>query len=164
MKNTAFLLALILALFLGACDDSPAVENKVGAEEASQVEERDVSDEETEEEEEEEDITMTPEVLLDILQESFGDDYDVTYDETDNAMMFMPTNDAFITMLDGLDIGDDPAYEDAWESITQGMVMQSEMANSVEDLDYMFVISNPVNEDNVLLVIANDEIVYDFSE
>lgn len=169
MKRLISILIPVVLSLLVACGNDDTAENEGG--EVEEVSE-DIAEETPDEEESAEedsahdpnDLAMKPEILLEILRDSFGDDYVVEYIEDDNAFMFEPTDNEFSTLVDGILSGDSDEYITAWDSIKNGLLAQSEFISAMEEHEYAFAILNPENVDNFLLLIVDDEVRYDFAD
>lgn len=97
--------------------------------------------------------------ILEILSESF-EDFDVRYEEEDNAFIFDPTNPEYVNLVAGIIDGE---YDkDVWEKFPETLLKMSEDFNEMTGRDYAFAISNPADKSSLLLIIMFDEIVYDF--
>src|SRR5690625_3868947 len=99
--------------------------------------------------------------ILEILSESF-EDFDVRYEEEDNAFIFDPTNPEYVNLVAGIIDGE---YDkDVWEKFPETLLKMSEDFNEMTGRDYAFAISNPADKSSLLLIIMFDEIVYDFAD
>lgn len=99
--------------------------------------------------------------ILEILSESF-EDFDVRYEEEDNAFIFDPTNPEYVNLVAGIIDGE---YDkDVWEIFPETLLKMSEDFNEMTGRDYAFAISNPADKSLLLLIIMFDEIVYDFAD
>src|SRR5690625_506866 len=99
--------------------------------------------------------------ILEILSESF-EDFDVRYEEEDNAFIFDPTNPEYVNLVAGkIDGGYD---KDVWEKFPETLLKKSEDFYKKTGRDYAFALSNPADKSTLLHIAISDEIVYDFAD
>lgn len=105
---------------------------------------------------------LSPNEILEILDNSFID-FDVEYNGEDKAFIFDSTDEAFTKLVVGLTNGD--YGDEKWEVYPENLIEISQMVTMGEnEHDYTFVIRNPANSDSLILIIMDDEVMYDFTD
>lgn len=98
------------------------------------------------------------------LQESFGENYTIEYDDTGITVNIWSEN---VTPGVTLAINGDSEALKAWESLVENFVNTSVTAcnllkeNGHSDVIFSYNILNELNKDNYLLMILNGEVIYD---
>ena len=106
--------------------------------------------------------SLSPDEIIEILDEAFID-FDVEYNEDDKTFIFDSTDETFTDLVVGLTNGDYGVEE--WEVYPENMIGISQMVTMAGDEhDYTFALRNPMKPDSLILIIKNDEVVYDFIE
>ena len=136
-------------------ESEPEAENVV-VEETEEVEEEDVA-----ETEEDRDFRILQAENLAI--EIFEGVAEVHYSEEKNAMMFLPTEEGFITDLAMIESGllDKSSWNSLCDTFAEYSITLSEFTG---DESMLVCILNPANEDNCILLAINGQIIYDVFE
>lgn len=151
--------AIAIAIGVGKGNDDVATDTsepeakKVVAEETEEVEEEDVV-----ETEEDRDFRILQAENLAI--EIFEGVAEVHYSEEKNAMMFLPTEEGFITDLAMIESGllDKSSWNSLCDTFAEYSITLSEFTG---DESILVCILNPANEDNCILLAINGQIIYD---
>lgn len=146
--------------------ESEEVEEPEEIEEESEPEAEKVVAEETEEVEEEDVVETEEDRDFRILQaenlaiEIFEGVAEVHYSEEKNAMMFLPTEEGFITDLVMIESGllDKSSWDSLCDTFAEYSITLSEFTG---DESILVCILNPANEDNCILLAMNGQIIYD---
>lgn len=88
---------------------------------------------------------------------------EVHYSEEKNAMMFLPTEEGFITDLAMIESGllDKSSWNSLCDTFAEYSITLSEFTG---DESILVCILNPANEDNCILLAINGQIIYDVFE
>lgn len=156
MKRLISILIPVVLSLLVACGNDDTAENEGG-----EVEDVEDSVEETEVEEESVNSDeQEVEQIVGMIFELHGDDFDVTYDEEEDAVLLTPSSGDIIDRIgygkedrDGINVAE-------WVNVRDILLMQSEMATAAEGRSYTIIVREG---DEDILVIEDDEIQYDFA-
>ncbi len=149
---------LLIFIVIAACSGG---NNEISQE--VKVEEKVVEEvvkEATIEEEQEIDIVLMHHLIMELFTESFEDVANVTYDEAEDAYILIPTDPDFIQAL--LLVNDKNAEAlIAWKELVSNFIYLSETMYEFLP-DTVLALANPVNTDNVVLVVWNGIVLYDY--
>lgn len=101
------------------------------------------------------DDLLSPEFMLEILQQSYATTAEVTYDEANKVFKVMPTNPDFATAIVLMESGQMAKTE--WDIMIDAMLSMSENMST----GYAVYLMNPSNPDRVLAAVMNGMLIYD---
>jgi hypothetical protein len=160
MKRYKILLSLVcvvvfifLAVGSSGDDDEPARAVDVPSEAVEEPEE--VAEEQQNNE-------AFEQVVLKLLQENVGDTTDIEFVKEDETFYLTPTDPAFILELADLMAGKTQTLED-WDYLVDSFKSMSERSQEMLP-DYWYSLRNPANPDNLLLIVSNGYVIYNFMD
>jgi glucan-binding YG repeat protein len=160
MKRYKILLSLVcvvvfifLAVGSSGDDDEPARAVDVPSEAVEEPEE--VAEEQQNNE-------AFEQVVLKLLQENVGDTTDIEFVKEDETFYLTPTDPAFILDLADLMAGKTQALDD-WDYLVDSFKSMSESSQEMLP-DYWYSLRNPANPDNLLLIVSNGYVIYNFMD
>ena len=98
-------------------------------------------------------------VHLEILQDSFKETAQVTFDEEKKAFKIQPIDDGMITAIAMVSNG---GLQSEYTLMINNFVEMSKMLEQNLGSGYTLAMLNPANPDNVILMIMDGQIVYNF--
>jgi hypothetical protein len=160
MKRYKVLLSLVcvvvfvfLAVGSTGDDDEPA----------KAVEEpQEAADEPQEAADEPQDNEALEQVVLGLLQDSFEGMADIEFVKEDETYYITPTDPAFILDVANAQDGGTQALED-WNNLVDSFKRMSENSQAMLP-DYWYSLRNPANLDNLLLIVSDGYVIYNFIE
>jgi hypothetical protein len=106
-----------------------------------------------------EDVMVDLGLLL--MRDSFHDFADIEADKALGSYKIIFTDDSIITAINLLSIGDESLIE-SWDDMVESLRVTSKTV--YETTEYMVSIANPHETDNIILILMNGIVVYDFMD
>lgn len=175
MKTKIGMSLLLAGLILGGCSESFEEGVQDGEEQATEVVQEEsetveeveavevVADETVEVVEEPEIDREVGLVLAEaIMSESFSELGDLSYDAENDAFTLIPTDPGFSQELTTMALG--ITGKDDWNFMVGEFASLSEAIAELVDENIGLAILNPENTDNIILLVRNGHVIYDFTD
>lgn len=106
-------------------------------------------------------ITLDNEAyILGLLKDSFKGIADITLDKKENAFLITPIDPAFVRDITNVYL-EDPVAMQNWDALVEAYVGLSNSISMIES-GYSIAIVNPSNTENVLLIVHDGVVVYNY--
>lgn len=103
--------------------------------------------------------TISIDMVLGILKDSFRDNGVVEYNSENNTFILTPsTGDFAIAIVDVINTGDTTEWDEMKQTFTE---LSVEISKTLNDSDVCLAIANPVSTDKLLLIVSDGELLYD---
>lgn len=171
-------LSVLLLLLLTGCASDKVAEveeseiQEVAVEEVVEVEEVEEVEVEVVEESEVDEVEVELDDVIDrdsritmayvTLEKNFEGMARIDYDETNDTMRIIPTDQNFtmeiLFMMSGV------TGTEEWDALVENFQTLSESMSGLVDEDIMLSLVNPENEENTILLVQNGYIIYNLSD
>jgi len=101
-------------------------------------------------------------VVLSLLRDNFGDSADIEFVKEETTFYITPSDPAFILEVANMISGGSQSTED-WNNLVESFRSMSESSQEMLP-DYWYSLRNPANPDNLLLIVSNGYVIYNFMD
>jgi hypothetical protein len=112
--------------------------------------------------EESKDNEALEQVVLSLLRDNFGDSADIEFVKEETTFYITPSDPAFILEVANMISGGSQSTED-WNNLVESFRSMSESSQEMLP-DYWYSLRNPANPDNLLLIVSNGYVIYNFMD